>query len=281
MSDTPGNERERGGSGEFSDPTAPSYDSGTGPEDTTPEPTTPAAGSGESPAEGARDVTWSSDDSTQAVPSGETQQLPSTPPVAPGPGSQPPAGPSYGQAGSPQSPYGQPPSPYGQTPGQPPSPYAQTPGQQPSPYGQPSQQPSPYGQGQSPYAAGQQPARPAPGTGQGYPYGQQPPYGQQGYGQAQPYGYGQSPYAPARKTNGSAIALLIVSGVSTLFGCILAIPAVILAILALVKQDDSPSDSARLSRWGWIAYGIAVALVVVGGIITIAVLASTSSVSGY
>ena len=68
---------------------------------------------------------------------------------------------------------------------------------------------------------------------------------------------------------------------STLFGCILAIPAVILAILALVKQDDSPSDSARLSRWGWIAYGIAVALVVVGGIITIAVLASTSSVSGY
>jgi hypothetical protein len=276
MSDTPGNERERGGPGEFSDPTAPSYDSGSGSEGTTPEPseptTTPGASGGEGAAEGAREVTWSSGDATQAVPAGETQQLPSTPPAAPGPASQTPGGPSYGQAGSPQSPYGQQP--------QQPSPYGQTPGQAPSPYSQP-QQPGPYGQPQGPYVAGQQPARPAPGAGQGYPYGQQPGYGQQGYGQAQPYGYGQSPYAPARRTNGSAIALLIVSGVSTLFGCIFAIPAVILAILALVKQDDSPSDSARLSRWGWIAYGIAVALVVVGGIIAIAVVASTSSVSGY
>jgi hypothetical protein len=268
MSDTPGDERERGGSGEFSDPTAPSYDNGS-PEGTAPEPgsepDTPAASGGE----GAREVTWSGGDATQEVPSGETQQLPSTPPAAPGPVSQPPGGPSSGPAASAQGPYGQPP--------QQPSPYGQT----PSPYSQPPQQPSPYGQPQSPYAGGQQPARPAPGAGPGYPYGQQPAYGQQGYGQPQPYGYGQSPYAPARKTNGSAIALLIVSGVSTLFGCLFAIPAVILAILALVKQDDSPSDSARLARWGWIAYAIAVALVVVGGIIAIAVIASTSSVSGY
>ncbi|HEY7718213.1 MAG TPA: hypothetical protein VH915_05600, partial [Pedococcus sp.] len=104
MSDTPGNERERGGSGEFSDPTAPSYDSGSGSEGTTPEPseptTTPGASGGEGAAEGAREVTWSSGDATQAVPAGETQQLPSTPPAAPGPASQPPGGPSSGPAAS-------------------------------------------------------------------------------------------------------------------------------------------------------------------------------------
>ena len=95
-------------------------------------------------------------------------------------------------------------------------------------------------------------------------------------GQPQPYGYG-SPYARPRQTNTSAIVLLIVSGLSTLFGCLFAIPAVILAIMGLVKQDDSPTESARFTRWGWIAYAIAVGLVIVGGIIAIAIFASTSS----
>ncbi len=47
--------------------------------------------------------------------------------------------------------------------------------------------------------------------------------------------------------------------------------------MGLVKQDDSPTESARFARWGWIAYAIAVGLVIVGGIIAIAIFASTSS----
>ena len=68
--------------------------------------------------------------------------------------------------------------------------------------------------------------------------------------------------------------LLIISGLSTLGGCIFAIPAVILGIMALVKQDESPSESAKFTRWGWIAYAVAVALVVVLGIAAIAIFAS-------
>jgi hypothetical protein len=248
MSDTPkdqGESRESSEGGEYTDPTAPLW-------------AQPGAGEPERPGE----VTWSTGDqeATQAVSSEGTQQFPSQPPAEPGPAA--PAG---------QSPYGQ------------------------SPYSQPPAQP------QSPYAAGQQgvraPGAPgAPGV-PGYPYGQQPGYAQQqpGYGQQQPaygqqpsygqqpaYGYGQSPYARPKQTNSSAIVLLIVSGLSTLFGCLFAIPAVILAIMGLVKQDQSPAESAKFTRWGWIAYVVAVALVVVIGIIVIAiVVGTTSSTTGY
>lgn len=266
MSDTSGNERESGreGSGEYRDPTAPSNDAGYG--------------SGES-GEGAREVTWStSEGSTEAVPTEGTQQLP----AAPGPTSAAPesgygqpsgASGSYGQPTQSQSPYGQ--APYGQGQGQ--SPYGQAGGQLPSPYGQAGQGQGPYGQAPSPYAAGQPGGRPVPTPGQGYPYGQQP-----GYAGQQPYGYGQSPYAAPRKTNTSAIVLLIVSGLSTLFAfCITAIPALVLAIISLVKQDDAPADSAKYARWGWIAYAIGVALYIIGVISIIAIIASTSSSVGY
>ena len=46
------------------------------------------------------------------------------------------------------------------------------------------------------------------------------------------------------------------------------------AIMALVKQDESPAESAKFTRWGWIAYAVAVALVVVLGIAAIAIFAS-------
>ena len=264
MSETPrdrGESSEPQESGEFRDPTAPAYDE-------------LAAPGSETPDERTEDVTWSTPgpEQTQALSSEGTQQLPSEPPAAPGPppgAAQIPPPPGPGPAGPPQNPYAA--SPYGSAQPPAPSPYGQTPGQQ-GPYaaGQPGGRPQ-GAPGQAPYPYGGQPA-----YGQQQGYGQ-PGYGQQGYGQpGQPQGYG-SPYARPRQTNTSAIVLLIVSGLSTLFGCLLAIPAVILAIMGLVKQDDSPTESARFTRWGWIAYAIAVGLVIVGGIIAIAIFASTSS----
>jgi hypothetical protein len=51
-----------------------------------------------------------------------------------------------------------------------------------------------------------------------------------------------------------AVILLIVAGISSVVGCVLAIPAAILGILAVVNQAESPAHSAKLTRWGWIAY---------------------------
>jgi hypothetical protein len=266
MSDTP---KDPGaGSGEtpeYSDPTAPVWNPGEErPDDT----------------EGTGDVTWSTGDETRAVPAESTQQLPTAEPP-PGQPTEPPAAPGV-------------PTPYGQVPSPPQGPYGQA--------------PNPYGQAQNPYAAGAPggypAARPgpppvpgAPGTmGAGFPpgppaqYGQpaygQPASGQPGYGPPGPYsqgpGYAPSPYArPGGQTNTSAIALTVVSGLSTLVGCIFAIPALILGIMALVKQGASPGDAARLTRWGWIAYAVALAFVVIGGIIAIAIFASTSTSTGY
>ena len=257
MSDTPKDHEEGAGSGnapEYRDPTGAAWNEG--------------GSQGETPQgdEGAGQVTWNTGaDDTQSMPSESTQQFPSTP------GYEPPSG---GAPQGSQSPYASPSTPYGQAPAPSQNPYGQS--------------PTPYAQGQSPYAGGQgsQPqGQGAPGT-SGYPYGQQPAYGQQqptygqqpGYGQQPPYGQGQgyapSPYARPRQTNTSAIVLLIISGLSTLIGCIFAIPAVILGIMALVKQDESPAESAKFTRWGWIAYAVAVAVVVVLGIAAIAIFAS-------
>lgn len=267
MSDTP---KDPGaGSGEtpeYRDPTAPVWNPGEErPEDT----------------EGTGEVTWSTGDETRPVPAESTQQLPATepppaqptePPAAESPGLQPPTGPGV-------------PTPYGQAPHPPQGPYGQA--------------PNPYGQAQNPYAAGapggyptSRPGPPpvpgAPGTaGAGFPPGPPQAYGQPGYGPPAPYGqgpgYAPSPYSRPghQQTNTSAIALTVVSGLSTLVGCIFAIPALILGIMALVKQGASPSDAARLTRWGWIAYGVALAFVVIGGIIAITIFATTSTSTGY
>ena len=50
------------------------------------------------------------------------------------------------------------------------------------------------------------------------------------------------------------MTLLIVAGISSVVGCFLAIPAAVLGILAVVNQAESPSRSAKFTRWGWIAY---------------------------
>jgi hypothetical protein len=110
------------------------------------------------------------------------------------------------------------------------------------------------------------------------PYGQQPGYGQP------PAGYGYPPpgvvaYAQPR-TNGSALGLVITSALSILFcSNILSIPAVVFGGVALSRQSTDPESSRKLSRWGWIAFGVAMAIEVVA-IIGFVVWVTTSS-SGY
>ena len=158
-------------------------------------------------------------------------------------------------------------------------PAAEQPWAPPAAYGQPGA----YGEQrayQDPYAQqpyGQQPAPYAPDPYAQQPYGQQPapyasdPYAQQPYGQ-QPAPYGQPPYAapgpygqPAR-TNGSALALTIISGLATVSCCLLSAPALILGIVALTKQSTDPEGSARMTRYGWIAFaaGFALSLLAIG-----------------
>lgn len=170
--------------------------------------------------------------SYQAPPSpSDTQQLPAY--------GQPPA---YGQQ---SDPYAQPPA-YGTQA----NPYAQPPvyGSQPTPYSQPpayGSQPNPYGQPASSY--GQQPA----------PYGAPPVYAQ-----PQP-GYGPSPYTAAPSTNGSALALTIISAIGAVSCCLFTTPSLIFGIVALTKQSSDPAQSAKMAKYGWIAFGISVALAVV------------------
>lgn len=180
--------------------------------------------------EGYTDPTAPSyDESTAGRPATPpTTELPLTPPSEP----VPPAP----DAGPPPQPWTPPPA-YGQ---QPPPAYGQPPYAQPSP-------------GQDPYAPD--------------PYAQQP-YAQQGYGQ-QVGGYAPQPYAapgtygqPPR-SNGSALTLTIISGITTLSCCLFTAPALILGIVALTRQSTDPEGSARMTRYGWIAFAVAIALALV------------------
>jgi hypothetical protein len=61
---------------------------------------------------------------------------------------------------------------------------------------------------------------------------------------------------PPRRAGKSGLVLLIVSGIATIVGFILAVPALVLAILSVVNRDKDPSHAARLARWGWVVYAI-------------------------
>lgn len=163
------------------------------------------------------------------------------PASAPEPSSSAPAPDAPAHPEAQPSPYEAPPASYQA----PPSPYdtqqlAQPPvyGSQPTPYGQPS---SPYGQQPDPYGA--------------------PP----AYGQPQP-GYGPGPYAAAPQTNGSALALTIISAIGALSCCLITLPSLIFGIIALSKQSSDPVQSAKMAKYGWIAFGICVALAVLAAI---------------
>ena len=182
---------------------------------------------------------------TSAIPVPPPPDAPPTPPGNPygapaaNPYAAPPANP---YAAPPANPYGAPPAGAGVPP-------------QPGPPA--------YGQGVPPYAPST-PANPY-AVNQGQPAPQLNPYATGG-----PAGYpppGQPPFsyqqAPQRRTNVSAIVLLILSGLTLLACCLVEIPAVILAIVALTKQNDDPAGSRRLTTYGWIAFGVGLLIAVV------------------
>jgi hypothetical protein len=195
------------------------------------------------------------DDPTAPVWADPTTPLPSgpaapTPPGATRPESdEPTASPQETPPVAPplSNPYAaQPPQPQGQQP-PPPAPYGQ---QQPSPqyqaYGQ--QQPSPYGQQTGP---------------------QYPAYGQQSYATGQ-----QS------ETNGSAIILTVVSGVSILVGNFLAIASLIMGIVALTKNTTDHEGSRRLTKTGWIVFAVVWVIGVLIGVGLVILFATAISNSG-
>jgi hypothetical protein len=171
-------------------------------------------------------------------------------------GSQRPGQPAQPAQPQQPAPYGQPQPQYGQQPGYPQPQYPQTPYSQ-TPYGQPQ-----YGQPQ---------------------YGQ-PQYGQPQYGQyPQPAGYGTPQYGgypqpPA--TPGSTIALVIVSGLFTL-GCLFGIASLILGIIALTKVRTELDECKRLTKIGWIVFGVLAGVALVAGIVIIGILASLDTSPSY
>lgn len=151
-----------------------------------------------------------------------------------------------------------------------------------NPYGAPPAPPvDPYG---APSASGAYPPPPTPGAsvpsyGQSAPSGQSAPYGPAApYGSAPAYGPG-SPYA-APRNNTSALVLTIVSGLTTVITIgfcvgIVFVPALVFGIIGLTKQSSDPESSRKMSRWGWISFGVAIGLGVLA-IVGIVVLAGTN-----
>ena len=159
-----------------------------------------------------------------------------------------------------------------------------------APYGAPQYGQS-QGYGQAPQYGQSQGYGQAPqyGQSQGYsqapPFAQAPPYGgPQGYGQdgysAPPYnpgGYGHY-YAttPTATSNTSALVLVIVSGLATLVFCGVGLPSLIVGIISMTKQNDDPAGSRRLSKIGWIVFGVICAIAVIAVVVLIAIGISTA-----
>ena len=190
-------------------------------------------------------------DLTQEVDTGSTQYLSSD---APEP--QQEATPGQDEqdlsAGSPPPPPPPPPMPYpgpGQKTPSEGSPAFPTPGQ-PTPYGATAYPPPPAP------GVGGPPVPPAPGAYGASPYGDpNAPYG------APPPAYYQQ--APSQ-TNNSALVLTILSGIGIFTCCGVTIVSLILGILGLTKQASDPAQSAKLTKWGWIAFAVGLVLAVIG-----------------
>jgi Na+/proline symporter len=79
--------------------------------------------------------------------------------------------------------------------------------------------------------------------------------------------------------SGATIALLVVSGLGTLFGG-WGIPALILGIIAAARKDE-PSTSASLTRWGWIALVVCFVLAILAFVLLGALLTSFSTNNNF
>lgn len=254
--------------GEFGDPTAPTWD----------EPDEASGDGAVGHEDGADQAQPPTPDASQTQVIGDpgTAELPVTPlavetPLDP---PTPPGSPQRRDTSDWANPYG--------SQQQPPAARQQ----QPPPYGAPQPQ-QPFGsQPQQPYPASPQGARSGPnqagpaayGAPYGPPGGVQNPYARNPHAQAptfqQPTGSG---------TNTSAIVLLVLSALMTLTCLLTQIPALIMAIVALSKNTNDPQGSRRLTRYGWIAFGVGlvIAVIVIVGIIALIATTSSSSSDGY
>lgn len=134
----------------------------------------------------------------------------------------------------------------------------------PPPWQQPPTSAAPAPGPGAPYGTPPPPPPPSP-----YPPQGQPPQGQYG---ASPYGAPASPYGtpppnyyqsgPAQ-SNTSALVLTILSGIGMFTCCGVTVVSLILGIIGLTKQANDPVQSAKLTKWGWIAFAVGLVLAVV------------------
>ena len=145
--------------------------------------------------------------------------------------------------------------------------------------------------GQTPSSGGYLPGGYQPQGTQGYP-------GHAGYpgypgGSGQPAGptlpsgapnpFGTPP--PSTQPNTSAIVLTVLSGVATLsvYCACIGLPSLIFGILGITKQSTDPEGAARMTKIGWIVFGVTTLLTVlaIAGLIAAAVMSESSSPSTY
>lgn len=186
---------------------------------------------------------------TEQIPQGSpTEQIPQGSEVPP-PSEPTPSSPSY------DAPYQAPRSdsnPYAGSSAQPTNPYAAAPPPAGDPYAAPQPAYDPYAATGAPAAQGGYPAYQAPGQ-----------------WQAPPAAYGAPP-----QQNTSGLVLTIIAGITTVTCCLPGIVPLIFGILSLTKNATDPEGSRKMAKWGWISFGIGVALAVIAFVAFIALGAS-------
>jgi hypothetical protein len=86
-------------------------------------------------------------------------------------------------------------------------------------------------------------------------------------------------YAAPQSLSGSTITLLVISGLTTL-GCGFGIVGLVFAIIAAAKKDQ-PAESAKYTRWGWIAVAAGFVLAILVGVAIFALAATTGTSSSF
>ena len=131
--------------------------------------------------------------------------------------------------------------------------------------------------GGSPQDAPVPPPHP-PAAGPAYP-GQ--PYPSQPYpgwdAPAHGPGAGGPYFSPVAPRTGSAVTLVVLSALMTLFGCGLGIPSLVMSIVALARGARDGAGANRVLRAGWITFCVLAVLVVVLWVIWAVALTSGST----